>query len=166
MRKRTLLLILCAILILLASTNAAAHSGGTDSNGGHRDEDDYHYHHGYPAHDHLDMDGDGDLDCPYNFNDKTGQNSGNSSGGSAYIEKPFEYPTETNETDPQKNTPFDPYETMGTLIAICICAPMVLALIFSPFNKKLATLLVFIAGIFFFLFMVLVLILRIIALFL
>ena len=31
----------------------------------------YHYHHGYSAHDHYDMDGDGNVDCPYDFNDQT-----------------------------------------------------------------------------------------------
>jgi hypothetical protein len=58
----------------------SAHSGRTDENGGHYDSGTgkYHYHHGYSAHDHYDMDGDGDKDCPYNFKDKTGWNSGNS----------------------------------------------------------------------------------------
>lgn len=80
---------LAFLLILLHPFTVAAHSGGTDSHGGHHDGDDYHYHHGYPAHNHWDMDGDGDLDCPYYFDDKTGQNSG-SSGGSASILKPRE----------------------------------------------------------------------------
>jgi len=68
------------LLCLLTST-AYAHSGRTDENGGHTDHStgEYHYHHGYPAHDHYDMDGDGDVDCPYDFDDKTGQNSGSSS---------------------------------------------------------------------------------------
>ena len=52
---------------------AYAHSGGTDSNGGHynRSTGEYHYHHGYSAHQHIDMDGDGKLDCPYDFKDTT-----------------------------------------------------------------------------------------------
>lgn len=51
---------------------AYAHSGGTDSKGGHynRSTGEYHYHHGYSAHQHKDMDGDGKLDCPYEFDDK------------------------------------------------------------------------------------------------
>jgi hypothetical protein len=58
-----------------------AHPGKTDNNGGHTDSStgEYHYHHGYPAHDHYDMNGDGIKDCPYNFDDKTGYNTGNSS---------------------------------------------------------------------------------------
>ena len=67
------LLIAIAICLNLPAI-AFAHSGGTDFSGGHTDHDtgDYHYHHGYPAHDHYDMDGDGVLDCPYMFDDKTG----------------------------------------------------------------------------------------------
>ncbi len=63
---------------------ASAHPGKTDVNGGHYDREtgEYHYHHGHPAHDHYDIDGDGIIDCPYNFVDKTGQNSGSSSSGS------------------------------------------------------------------------------------
>lgn len=52
---------------------ASAHPGRTDGSGGHtnRSTGEYHYHHGYPAHDHYDMDGDGELDCPYDFKDNT-----------------------------------------------------------------------------------------------
>lgn len=54
---------------------AYAHPGGTDSNGGHYDQStgQYHYHHGYPAHQHE------NDQCPYDFDDKTGQNSGTNS---------------------------------------------------------------------------------------
>lgn len=67
----------CAFLVI----SVYAHSGKTDSIGGHTDSDtgEYHYHHGYPAHSHYDMDEDGYLDCPYDFDDKTGVNSGSSS---------------------------------------------------------------------------------------
>ena len=62
-------LALIVVVALVFSINAYAHKGGTDSSGGHTDHStgDYHYHHGQPAHDHYDMDGDGDLDCPYSF---------------------------------------------------------------------------------------------------
>lgn len=55
-----------------------AHGGRTDANGGHynRSTGEYHYHHGYSAHSHYDMDGDGYLDCPYAFDDKTNHGSG------------------------------------------------------------------------------------------
>lgn len=74
---------LCALTmtIPLVLSFIHAHPGHTDSNGGHTDRDigEYHYHHGYPAHDHYDMDNNGTIDCPYDFVDLTGQNSGNSS---------------------------------------------------------------------------------------
>jgi hypothetical protein len=84
MKRRFKALLLSVLLILLVlPIRAYAHPGRTDSNGGHTDSDtgDYHYHHGYPAHDHYDMDGDGIIDCPYDFDDQTGENRG-SSGGS------------------------------------------------------------------------------------
>lgn len=71
------------LLLLLFTITAYAHSGKTDSYGGHFDHSNgsYHYHHGYSAHSHYDMDGDGKLDCPYEFDDKT--NHGNSSSNNA-----------------------------------------------------------------------------------
>lgn len=77
--KRALLILICVVALC---TSASAHSGRTDENGGHTDHStgEYHYHHGYPAHQHKDMDGDGDKDCPYNFDDKTGWNSGTATG--------------------------------------------------------------------------------------
>lgn len=70
------LLIALAICLQLPVI-ALAHPGRTDSSGGHTDHDsgEYHYHHGYPAHGHYDMDGDGTVDCPYKFDDKTGSSS-------------------------------------------------------------------------------------------
>lgn len=63
-------IIFCGIIL----NPVFAHSGRTDGNGGHHDGDDYHYHHGCPPHDHYDIDGDGDIDCPYNFGDNTNEN--------------------------------------------------------------------------------------------
>ena len=78
MRKRYLIPILACILLLSCCTVALAHPGATDANGGHYDHStgEYHYHHGYPAHQHP------DGRCPYNYDDRTGWNSGSSSGGS------------------------------------------------------------------------------------
>lgn len=76
-----------AFLITIAlSISVSAHSGRTDANGGHTDSStgEYHYHHGYPAHDHWDIDGDGDIDCPYLFEDKTGNSSSTSSGNKSH----------------------------------------------------------------------------------
>lgn len=74
---RSLKLLIAIILCLCLSVVASAHPGRTDSNGGHTDHStgEYHYHHGYSAHQHYDKDGDGVLECPYSFDDKT-----NSSG--------------------------------------------------------------------------------------
>ena len=62
---------------------ASAHPGNLDAFGGHTDHETgaYHYHHGFSAHDHWDMDGDGDVDCPHLFVDMTGSSSGAPSDG-------------------------------------------------------------------------------------
>jgi len=77
LKKATLSVLLVALLFMLAIT-AAAHPGSTDEDGGHVDRStgEYHYHHGYPAHEHYDMNHDGRVDCPYDFDDQTGKNSG------------------------------------------------------------------------------------------
>lgn len=69
--------ILC--LSILFGQIVLAHPGGTDEYGGHYDRETgwYHYHHGYPPHSHK------DGVCPYDFDDKTGWNSGASSGSSS-----------------------------------------------------------------------------------
>ena len=81
MRKVYTWLFLVLILLLLV-VPASAHSGRTDGRGGHNGPGGYHYHHGYPAHDHGDMNGDGVIDCPYDFDNKTGANSGGNDGDS------------------------------------------------------------------------------------
>lgn len=76
------ILTICIVSSLFILPNLAfAHPGSLDENGGHYDHStgEYHYHHGYPAHEHYDIDGDGIVDCPYNFDDRTGENSGPSS---------------------------------------------------------------------------------------
>lgn len=85
--KRKLFIIVALIFIWSVFPIAvSAHPGGTDAAGGHRNHStgEYHYHHGYSAHDHYDMDGDGIADCPYNFDDQAGANSGKSTGGTSY----------------------------------------------------------------------------------
>lgn len=82
--KKICIAALLLACFLLAALQVFAHPGGTNEDGGHYvgGTSEYHYHHGYPAHDHYDMDGDGDKDCPYDFDDKTGRNSGNSTTSS------------------------------------------------------------------------------------
>lgn len=73
--KKVLSVIICIVLCIVI---ASAHPGDTDANGGHYDHSagEYHYHHGYPAHQHT------GGTCPYDYDDRTGQNSGspNNSG--------------------------------------------------------------------------------------
>lgn len=92
------LLLLCVLAI-----PASAHPGGTDENGGHYDRStgEYHYHHGFQAHSHWDMDGDGILDCPYDFVDKTGSSSGGDSFSDDYS-PPEIVPIPTKSTEKQK----------------------------------------------------------------
>ena len=75
-------LAICVFLMLFPLC-AFAHSGRTDSQGGHTDHSTgiYHYHHGYPAHSHT------NGRCPYDYDDKTGENSSTSSSGSENTSK-------------------------------------------------------------------------------
>lgn len=74
MKRRSIILIVALIVAWLFPITAYAHPGKTDGRGGHYDRStgEYHYHHGYGAHSHYDMDGDGIDDCPFDFDDKTG----------------------------------------------------------------------------------------------
>lgn len=74
--KRHFRIAAALLLLCLCFPIANAHPGGTDSNGGHTNHStgQYHYHHGYPEHQHT------NGICPYDYDDKTGQNSGTSSG--------------------------------------------------------------------------------------
>lgn len=67
-------------LVAALASITVLHKGRTDANGGHYNHStgEYHYHHGYSAHDHYDMDGDGIVDCPYDFKDNT-SHKGNTS---------------------------------------------------------------------------------------
>ena len=85
MRKKQLLFLLLVISLCLSlHVTALAHPGMTDDDGGHTDSStgEYHYHHGKPPHDHYDIDGDGIIDCPYNFDDTTNHGSDVSSSES------------------------------------------------------------------------------------
>lgn len=82
-RKTAILCCLLAILMCFLPVHTFAHPGRTDGKGGHtnRSTGEYHYHHGYSAHDHWDIDGDGILDCPHDFDDQTNHKSNNSGTG-------------------------------------------------------------------------------------
>lgn len=74
MKRRILSICIALLSIFLLSSLAFAHPGKTDEDGGHYDYStgEYHYHHGYPAHQHT------GGQCPYEFDDRTGWNSGSS----------------------------------------------------------------------------------------
>lgn len=78
---RLLKLFVAIVLCISLSVVAFAHPGRTDSKGGHMNHStgEYHYHHGYSAHQHYDMDGDGSLDCPYNFKNGSAYSSASKS---------------------------------------------------------------------------------------
>ena len=94
--KKQLYVSVFVIVLVFSSMilSVTAHPGKTDSNGGHTNHNtgEYHYHHGYPAHDHYDMDGDGKLDCPYKYDDKTDHASNNDGGKTSAAE-------DTDKTD-------------------------------------------------------------------
>lgn len=101
--KQKKIIFICVILLtvfIVFAIQATAHPGGTDENGGHYDHStgDYHYHHGYPAHYHT------NGTCPYDFDDRTGWNSGSSSGSSVATTVPstsfFFFQEETTHTQP------------------------------------------------------------------
>lgn len=119
MRKRLLAFLLAFLLLL--SPNVLAHSGKTDANGGHYDRStgEYHYHHGYPAHQHYDMDGDGIIDCPYDFDDKTDHSSRSDSGSSHAVQS-------TPRPSPQKaDDSKAKHISAGEIVTLVILAPIV-----------------------------------------
>ena len=89
--------LLVLILALLLSLPVLAHSGRTDSKGGHNGPGGYHYHHGYPAHQHE------GGECPYDFDDRTGESSGTSSSGSSSSSSSSE---EAEEEPEEEEHPF------------------------------------------------------------
>lgn len=96
MRKIVVLLLAIAIML---SFYALAHPGRTDANGGHTDRStgEYHYHHGYSAHQHT------NGECPYDFKDKTGANSGTSNSNSTNKSTSNKQSSKTNTVVVSKN---------------------------------------------------------------
>lgn len=85
--------LLCAAFL---TVSAFAHPGNTDSSGGHynRSTGEYHYHHGYPAHQHT------NGKCPYDYDDKTSQNSGSSGSYPSTPSKPADSPAPQQPNQP------------------------------------------------------------------
>lgn len=85
--KNSLYIFYFVVALSIFVISVSAHGGRTDSNGGHNSSNGYHYHHGYPAHDHYDVDGDGLIDCPYDFDDKTDHASKDNDDETVKIDK-------------------------------------------------------------------------------
>lgn len=101
MKKWKWMALVLAVTLCIGS--ASAHPGRTDANGGHYNHStgEYHYHHGYPAHQHI------DGVCPYDYDDRTGWNSGSSGQGKGlyYLDgTPVERKNETKpKPEPKKS---------------------------------------------------------------
>ena len=138
--------ILCAFLVFIS-----AHPGHTDSRGGHVDRSTgkYHYHHGYGSHQHTDLDGDGKSDCPYNFDDRTGKNSGSSSSTSPSSHPSAASSTSVRSAEKQRYT----WWQIVLLAALCILSfpfwgTMFVVPIFLVFHKLSSPIKKFFARIF------------------
>ena len=120
MRRRIIPSVLMILLVI--PVVASAHSGRTDSNGGHTDSStgEYHYHHGYSAHDHYDMDGDGKVDCPYEFRDKTNHSSNNNS------QKQDERKTTTQQTTDYSKTQKESKKINSDLVGVIVYAIIII----------------------------------------
>ena len=131
---RLIKLLFFVAVFLSLTTVAYAHPGGTDSEGGHHDRStgEYHFHHGYSAHQHSDFDGDGTLDCPYEFDDKT-DHSSTKSTPTLKIEKSSSESQETENSAKEDDSPKsgkDIANTIGLILGIsCIVAPCVFGLV-------------------------------------
>lgn len=100
---RKIVMLIMVVMVLFMPIMAFAHGGRTDSAGGHTDRDtgEYHYHHGHSAHQHT------NGECPYDFDDRTGESSGSSSNSSSkYLHK-------NNNLVPQKTTRPEPSKTFS-----------------------------------------------------
>lgn len=125
---------LCKILsaviaVSMLFTSAYAHSGRTDSSGGHYNHStgEYHYHHGYPAHQHT------DGVCPYDFDDKTGENSGEKAGPSNQTQTKESAQTEQNIRVEKAEKPewFGILEIFGILFCASFGTIFAIACLFS-----------------------------------
>lgn len=116
MKRRILSICIALLTIFLLPAVAFAHPGQTDEDGGHYDRStgEYHYHHGYPAHQHT------GGQCPYEFDDRTGWNSGPS----------------TSKSDTKFFDWSDPSNSWGIIILFCVLPLPILFGIFIISDKR------------------------------
>ena len=138
MKRIALLICFAVCLFSLLIATVFAHPGRTDNKGGHTDHStgEYHYHHGYSAHDHYDMDGDGVVDCPYDFDDKTDHSSRESVTVKPKTSQtvPTTQPTTAPTTIPADNETQTPEQrSIGDIIVEIIC--IAFALLFWAYGS-------------------------------
>ena len=104
--KKPLIILALIIVLGMVTITVSGHQGRTDSDGGHYDRTTgkYHWHHGASAHQHYDMDGDGDLDCPYDFKETANYEENSKSNDNTTTSEPTESPTETVAPTPDIST--------------------------------------------------------------
>ena len=136
-----------AACMMMLSLIASAHAGRTDSNGGHYNNStgEYHFHHGYPAHSHYDMDEDGVIDCPYNFDDKTNKisnSSNNSNNSQSTTNSSSNQTTASSDTKQGKKVTF--FDIFISLILIIIFSAIALffGVVFGWFSIFVAVIMV------------------------
>ena len=117
MRLPVVVVLFAAALAFALSTTVFAHPGRTDSSGGHYDREtgEYHYHHGFEAHQHV------NGECPFDFVDLTGQNSG---GGASSNKADSSHIVDPNSAErSEKEIPFMVRVIMAVMISpIAFCA--------------------------------------------
>lgn len=137
--KRMCSFVFACVLLL---SFAYAHPGKTDGKGGHTDHStgEYHYHHGYPAHQHP------NGTCIYEFDDKTGQNSGTPGGSistraasttkvttttakATTIKKTTSATTASNSSKTEDKTPV----ILIIVLIVCLC-PFVLGFFIAAYE--------------------------------
>ena len=135
-------LILLVVLAFFTSP-AYAHSGKTDGKGGHTDHStgEYHYHHGYKAHQHYDIDGDGEADCPYENlrieKKPSSSNSTNSSKSSTTKKQDSIASTVSSEKPADNKSDKSSNKTKENMLLVAIGAsPFVASYIIDSFKSK------------------------------
>lgn len=127
MRKFVRSLVLVPLLALVCLSVVFAHPGKTDADGGHynRSTGEYHYHHGYPEHQHP------NGECPYDFDDQTGINSGSSSTGSRSNLPPVR---RSYSSEKSANTSSES-DVMATLVSIVVPALVFIFILKALFSR-------------------------------
>lgn len=127
MRKFVRSLVLVPLLALVCLSVVFAHPGKTDADGGHynRSTGEYHYHHGYPEHQHP------NGECPYDFDDQTGINSGSPSTGSSSNLPPVR---RSYSSEKSANTSSES-DMMATLVSIVVPALVFIFILKALFSR-------------------------------